>query len=39
LNAVVSSAAGKLKITQEDRDYLLSKSQAQLPQSISRLMA
>ena len=39
LNAVVSSAAGKLKITQEERDYLLSKSQAQLPQSISRLMA
>ena len=38
LNAVVSTAAGKLKITQEERDYLLSKSQAQLPQSISRLV-
>ena len=39
LNAVVSTAAEKLKITQEERDYLLSRSQTQLPQSISRLMA
>ena len=39
LNAVVSTAAEKLKITQEERDYLLSRSQAQLRQSINRLMA
>ena len=39
LQAVVSTAAGKLKISQEERDCLLSKSEAQLPKSISRLVA
>ena len=39
LQAVVSTAAGKLKINQEARDYLLSKSEAQLPKSIGRLVA
>ena len=39
LQAVVSTAAGKLKINQKERDYLLSKSEAQLPKSIGRLVA
>jgi urease accessory protein UreF len=39
LAAVIASAAGKLKLTQEDRAALLAPSQAHLPQAISRMVA
>ena len=39
LQAVVSTAAGKLKINHQERVYLLSKSEKQLPKSIDRLVA
>ena len=39
LEAVVSTAAGKLKITQEDRTTILARSQAHLPQALKRMVA
>jgi urease accessory protein UreF len=39
LEAVVATAAGKLKLTQEDRAALLAPSQAHLPSAISRMVA
>ena len=39
LEAVVATAAGKLKLTQLDRDTLLSRSQACLPKAIERMVA
>ena len=39
LEAVVATAAGKLKLTQEDRAALLAPSQAHLPSATSRMVA
>ena len=39
LEAVVATAAGKLKLTQADRDALLARSQACLPKAIERMVA
>ena len=39
LEAVVATAAGKLKLTQLDRDTLLARSQACLPKAIERMVA
>ena len=39
LEAVVATAAGKLKLTQADRDALLTRSQACLPKAIERMVA
>ena len=39
LAAVITSAAGKLKLTPEDRAALLAPSQAHLPSAISRMVA
>jgi hypothetical protein len=39
LEAVVSTAAGKLKITQEDRTTILARSQAHLPQALKHMVA
>ena len=39
LEAVVATAAGKLKLTQLDRDTLLAHSQACLPKAIERMVA
>ena len=39
LEAVVATAAGKLKLTQADRDALLARSQACLPKAIERMIA
>ena len=39
LEAVVSTAAGKLKITQEERNTILDRFQTRLPQTIKRMVA
>ena len=39
LEAVVATAAGKLRLTQVDRDALLARSQACLPKAIERMVA
>ena len=39
LEAVVATAAGKLKLTQDVRAELLERSQANLPEAISRMVA
>ena len=39
LEAVVATAAGKLKLTQEDRQDLIDRSQARLPEAIERMVA
>ncbi len=39
LEAVVTTAAGKLKLTQADRDTLIDRSQARLPEAIDRMVA
>ena len=39
LEAVIATAPGKLKLTQEDRAALLAPSQAHLPSAISRMIA
>ena len=39
LEAVVSTAAGKLKITQEERNTILARFQTRLPQTIKRMVA
>ena len=39
LEALISSAAGKLNLTQEDRAELLAPSQAHLPSALSRMVA
>jgi hypothetical protein len=39
LEAVVATAAAKLKLTQADRDDLIGRSQARLPEAIERMVA
>jgi len=39
LEAVVATAAAKLKLTQVDRDNLIGRSQARLPEAIERMVA
>ena len=39
LEAVVATAAGKLKLTQADRDQLINRSQIRLPEAIDRMVA
>lgn len=39
LEAVVATAAGKLKLTQSDRDLLLARPQAQLTGMVDRRVA
>jgi urease accessory protein UreF len=39
LEAVVATAAGKLKLTQADRDQLINRSQTRLPEAIERMVA
>ena len=39
LEAVVATAAGKLNLTQADRDDLIGRSQASLPEAIERMVA
>jgi urease accessory protein UreF len=39
LEAVVATAAEKLKLTQEDRQDLIGRSQARLPEAIERMVA
>ena len=39
LEAVVSTAAGKLKITQEERATILARAQTHLPQALNRMVA
>ena len=39
LEAVVATTAAKLKLTQADRDDLISRSQARLPEAIERMVA
>jgi urease accessory protein UreF len=39
LEAVVATAAGKLKLTQADRDQLINRSQTRLPEAIDQMVA
>ena len=39
LESVVSTAAGKLKVTQEERTTILAQSQSHLPQTLKRMVA
>ena len=39
LEAVVATAAAKLKLTQTDRDELINRSQSRLPEAIERMVA
>ena len=39
LEAVIASAAGKLKLTQDDRNALFARSQSCLPEAIDRMVA
>ena len=39
LEALISSAAGKLNLTQDDRNALFARSQSRLPEAIDRMVA
>jgi len=39
LEAVMATAAGKLKLTQADRNDLINRSQSRLPEAIERMVA
>ena len=39
LNALITTKAGKLRLTQDDRDTLFSHSQSRLPEAIDRMVA
>ena len=39
LESVVSTAAGKLKVTQEERATIIARSQSHLPQTLKRMVA
>jgi len=39
LEAVVATAAGKLKLTQAERNDLINRSQSRLPEAIERMVA
>ena len=39
LNALIATKAGKLKLTQDDRNALFARSQSRLPKAIDRMVA
>ena len=39
LNALIATKAGKLKLTQDDRNALFARSQSRLPEAIDRMVA
>jgi urease accessory protein UreF len=39
LNALIATKAGKLKLTQDDRNTLFARSQSRLPEAIDRMVA